>query len=146
MFNLFSDPIENIPQNQPKDKAFDGSKAKKLKNSTNKQLVAAIDFGTAYSGHAFSSRGDFENDPLGITAHKWSQSLLAHKTPTSALFDKNRTLIAFGYEAEKKFRELSNDDKHHDHYFFERFKMQLYNESGDKKQKVLNNLRQTLCS
>lgn len=57
------------------------------------------------------------------------------------MFDENKTLIAFGYEAEKKFRELSEDDKHHDHYFFERFKMQLYNEYGDTKQTVLNNLK-----
>lgn len=146
MFNFFSDPIENIPQNQPKDKAFYGSKAKKLKSSTNKQLVAAIDFGTAYSGHAFSSREDFENDPFRITAHKWSHRRLAYKTPTCALFDKNKTLIAFGYDAKKIFRELSENGKHEEHYFFERFKMQLYNKSGEKKKKVLNNLRQTLCS
>lgn len=133
MCNLFSDQVENIPKKKSKDKP-------------KKQLVAAIDFGTAYSGHAFSSRGDFENDPLRITAHKWSQSLFAHKTPTSALFDKNKTLTAFGYEAEKIFKELSENGKHEEHYFFERFKMQLYNKSGDKKKKVLNNLRQTSCS
>lgn len=62
------------------------------------------------------------------------------------MFDKNKTLTAFGYEAEQMFRELSENGKHEEHYFFERFKMQLYNKSGDKKKKVLNNLRQTLCS
>lgn len=138
---FLSDPIENIPQNQPHDKALDESEPKKPRCSSNKQLVAAIDFGTAYSGHAFSYRGDFENDPLRITAHKWSQSLLAHKTPTSALFDKNKTLIAFGYEAENIFRELSENGIHQEHYFFEKFKMLLYYESDDKKQKVLNNLK-----
>lgn len=139
MFNLFSDPIENIPQNQPKDNAFDGSDAKKPRCSTNKQLVAAIDFGTSYSGHAFSSRY-FENDPLRI------QSLLSQKTPTSALFDKNKTLIAFGYDAEKTFRELLEKSIHQDFYFFERFKMQLYNKSDDKKQKVLNNLKANILN
>jgi len=29
-------------------------------------LVAAIDFGTAYSGYAFSSREDFKRDPLKV--------------------------------------------------------------------------------
>lgn len=58
------------------------------------------------------------------------------------MFDKTQTLIAFGYEAEKMFREFSENDNHQEHYFFERFKMQLYNKSDDKKQKVLNNLRQ----
>lgn len=129
----------------PKDGAFVGSNAKKLRCSPHFKLVAAIDFGTAYSGCAFSSRGDFENDTLRITAYNWSQSLFAYKTPTRALFDENKTLIAFGYEAEKKFRELFDDNKHHDHYFFDRFKMQLYNKSGDKKQ-VLNNLRQHILN
>lgn len=127
MFNLFSDPIENIN-----------------KSSTNKQLVAAIDFGTAVSALAFSFREDFELEPLRIIVQSWEH--LACKTPTCALFDKNKTLIAFGYKAEKIFRELSENGKHEEHYLFERFKMQLYNKSGEKKKKVLNNLRQTLCS
>lgn len=29
-------------------------------------VVAAIDFGTAYSGYAFSTRNDFEKDPLKV--------------------------------------------------------------------------------
>lgn len=140
---FFSDQNESEPQDLPKDRPCDGSNAKKPRCS---KLVAAIDFGTAYSGHAFSSRVDFENDPLQIKAHKWSKSLLAHKTPTSALFDENKTLIAFGCEAEQKFKELSDDGKHHDHYFFERFKMQLYNKSGDTKQTVLNNLKGKLSN
>lgn len=143
---FFSDQKESEPQDLPKNRASVGSNAKKPRCSPNSKLVAAIDFGTAYSGHAFSSREDFENDPHQIKAHKWSKDLLAHKTPTSALFDENKTLIAFGYEAEKKFRELSDDGKHHDHYFFERFKMQLYNKSGDTKQKVLNNLKEKLSN
>lgn len=132
---FFSDLIKSEPQDIPKHS----------EKNTN-CLIAAIDFGTTYSGHAFSFKHDYKKDPLNITAHKWSTDSLTHKTPTSALFDENKTLIAFGYEAEKQFRELSEDNKHHDHYFFERFKMQLYNKSGDKKKKVLNNLRQTLCS
>lgn len=89
-------------------------------------LVAAIDFGTAYSGYAYSSRVDFDNDPLNIKAHKWSQSLISHKTPTCALFNKNKELIAFGYEAEKRFTELTEENKHQDYYYFQRFKMNLF--------------------
>ena len=29
-------------------------------------VVAAIDFGTAYSGYAFSTRADFKKDPLKV--------------------------------------------------------------------------------
>ena len=33
-------------------------------------IVAAIDFGTTYSGYAFSSRDDFKNDPLIIVGNQ----------------------------------------------------------------------------
>lgn len=100
-------------------------------------LVAAIDFGTAYSGYAFSSRFDFNEDPLRIKAHKWSSDLISEKNPTSILFDNNKELVAFGYEAEKRFTELSNDNRHKDFYYFQRFKMQLYHHNKDAKNKQL---------
>lgn len=134
---FFSDQNESEPQDLPKDRPCDGSSAKKPRCS---KLVAAIDFGTAYSGHAFSSRGDFKNDPLKITAHKWSRDLLTLKTPTCALFDGTKKLIAFGHDAEKTFGELSANGAHQEHYFFERFKMQLYEKNGDEEKKVLNYL------
>ncbi|XP_061163998.1 heat shock 70 kDa protein 12B-like [Saccostrea echinata] len=90
-------------------------------------LVAAIDFGTAYSGYAFSSRGDFTTNPLKISAHEWNKDLISHKTPTSVLLNKDKELDSFGDEAEKKFMELSEDEKHRDYYFFRKFKMLLYN-------------------
>lgn len=127
-----------MPPSLPTKTTVGGSDPKKPRCSTNKQLVAAIDFGTAYSGHAFSSRGDFKNDPLKITAHKWSKDLLTLKTPTCALFDGNKKLIAFGHDAEKTFGELSENGAHQEHYFFERFKMQLYEKNGDEEKKVYN--------
>lgn len=103
-------------------------------------LVAAIDFGTAYSGYAYSSRIDFEKDPLKIMAHKWSQSLISRKTPTCALFNKDKELVAFGYEAEKRFTELTEENKHQDYYYFQRFKMNLFSKSEDRRKKVINNV------
>lgn len=103
-------------------------------------LVAAIDFGTAYSGYAYSSRIDFEEDPLRIMALKWSQSLISHKTPTCALFNKDKELVAFGYEAEKRFTELTEENKHKDYYYFQRFKMNLFSKSEDRRKKVINNV------
>ena len=42
---------------------------------SNKLLVAAIDFGTTYSGYAFSFRHDYERDPLKISTNTaWSSS------------------------------------------------------------------------
>lgn len=37
-----------------------------------KLLVAAIDFGTAYSGYAYSFRNDYKLDPLKITTNHWT--------------------------------------------------------------------------
>ena len=33
-------------------------------------IVAVIDFGTTYSGYAFSSIDDFKNDPVKIVANQ----------------------------------------------------------------------------
>lgn len=126
-------------KSQTDDQKFDIKTTEKPRCSPN-LLVAAIDFGTAYSGYAYSSRVDFDNDPLKITAHKWSQSLISRKTPTCALFNKKKELVAFGYDAEKQFTELTGDNKHQDYYYFERFKMKLYSESEDRRKRRLTNM------
>lgn len=130
---------EKYPQSQTDDQKFDTKTTEKPRCSPN-LLVAAIDFGTAYSGYAYSSRVDFVNDPLNIKAHKWSQSLKSHKTPTCALFNKDKKLVAFGFEAEKQFTELTDDDKHQDYYYFQRFKMNLFTESEDRRKKVISDV------
>ncbi|KAK3100734.1 hypothetical protein FSP39_024387 [Pinctada imbricata] len=93
-------------------------------------LVAAIDFGTTYSGYAFSFRTDFENDPTKIYANTtWeSGSLQSLKTPTCVLLKSDKTFHSFGYDAENKYSELANDELHEDWYFFRRFKMLLHGE------------------
>lgn len=97
---------------------------------TSALMVVAIDFGTSYSGYAFSTRNDFQRDPLKIHANQaWNsgkKQLLSLKTPTCLLLDKKREIVSFGYEAEDAYAELVLDDKHHDYYFFERFKMKLF--------------------
>lgn len=97
---------------------------------TDALMVVAIDFGTSYSGYAFSTRNDFQRDPLKIHANQaWNsgkKQLLSLKTPTCLLLDKKREIVSFGYEAEDAYAELVLDDKHHDYYFFERFKMKLF--------------------
>jgi hypothetical protein len=93
-------------------------------------MVVAIDFGTSYSGYAFSTRNDFQRDPLKIHANQaWNsgkKQLLSLKTPTCLLLDKKKEIVSFGYEAEDAYAELVLDEKHHDFYFFERFKMKLF--------------------
>ena len=95
-------------------------------------LVAAIDFGTTFSGYAFSSLHDYKRDPLKIFANAWLPGigqLVTQKTPTCVLFDAAGTFHSFGFEAEEKYSNLALEDNHHDWYYFRRFKMMLY----DKK-------------
>ncbi|XP_063432515.1 heat shock 70 kDa protein 12A-like [Mytilus trossulus] len=93
-------------------------------------LVAAIDFGTTYSGYAFSTIANFKLDPLKIHANQaWNaggRQLLSLKTPTCLLLNEKKELASFGFEAENEYAELVLDEKHHDHYYFTRFKMKLY--------------------
>ena len=92
-----------------------------------KLLVAAIDFGTAYSGYAFS----FKSNPLECqTPSVWesgARQLASLKTPTCVLLKSDQSFHSFGYEAENKFAELTEEDDHHGWYFFQQFKMTLYN-------------------
>ncbi|XP_052083291.1 heat shock 70 kDa protein 12B-like isoform X3 [Mytilus californianus] len=98
--------------------------------SSNHLMVAAIDFGTTYSGYAFSMRGDFKEQPLNINANQsWnagSKQLLSLKTPTVLLLDKNKTFLSFGYDAENQYTELMMDEEHEEYYYFHRFKMKLH--------------------
>lgn len=93
-------------------------------------LVAAIDFGTTYSGYAFSLLHEYKKDPLKISTATWkagSGGLVSLKTPTCVLFDSTGKFHSFGYEAEEKYSNLALDDEHHDWFYFSRFKMILYN-------------------
>ncbi|KAJ8298440.1 hypothetical protein KUTeg_024971 [Tegillarca granosa] len=95
-----------------------------------KIMVAAIDFGTTYSGYAFAFRHDYESDPLKITGNQWltgSQAGVSLKTPSCVLFNPRGHFHSFGYEAEEEYVNLAYEEKHSDWYFFRRFKMKLYN-------------------
>ncbi|VDI63256.1 Hypothetical predicted protein [Mytilus galloprovincialis] len=94
-------------------------------------LVAAIDFGTTYSGYAFSMKDTFKTDPLKIyTNQAWNaggKQLLSLKTPTCILLDSNKQFDSFGYDAENRYADLVMDDDHEDYFYFHRFKMSLHN-------------------
>ncbi|XP_053373617.1 heat shock 70 kDa protein 12A-like [Mercenaria mercenaria] len=92
-------------------------------------IVAAIDFGTTYSGYAYSFKDHYQRDPLQIFSHSWvdGYGLCTLKVPTTVLFDKAGDFNAFGYEAEEKYAELSSSDKHIGWKYFRHFKMTLHN-------------------
>jgi len=90
-------------------------------------LVAAIDFGTTFSGYAYS----FKNDPMKIqTNASWiagTEKLLSLKTPTCVLLNPSKEFDSFGFEAENKFVNLADDNEHGGWMLFQKFKMILHN-------------------
>ncbi|XP_053398855.1 heat shock 70 kDa protein 12A-like isoform X2 [Mercenaria mercenaria] len=97
-------------------------------------MVAAIDFGTTYSGWAFSFLSDFKSDRTKASARKWhSGSTQTDKTPTCILLRPDgKTIEAFGYDAENRYRDLIDSGEHEKYYYFRRFKMLLNKKLGEK--------------
>lgn len=102
-----------------------------MSQMTNHILVAAVDFGTTYSGYAFSFRHEFKDDPLKIHANQaWNaggRSLLSLKTPTCLLLNNKKEFVAFGYDAENMFSDIVIEGEQNNYYYFHRFKMNLHN-------------------
>ncbi|XP_060599387.1 uncharacterized protein LOC132752990 [Ruditapes philippinarum] len=100
----------------------------------NSAIVAAIDFGTTFSGWAYSLRANFDSDPTKAFTKLWnSGSYQTEKTPTCILIGPDgNTVEAFGYEAEDKYQDLAANEEHTDFYYFERFKMLLNIKLGEK--------------
>lgn len=88
------------------------------------KIVAAIDFGTTFSGYAYSF---MTNKDAIYTNKNWGQTqgFLLHKTPTCLLLKSDGELDSFGFEAVHKYNDLSEDEAA-SYYFFDRFKMNLY--------------------
>ncbi|CAG2206558.1 unnamed protein product [Mytilus edulis] len=116
--------------------------AQYITEDDNYLIVAAIDFGTTYSGYAFSTRSDFKKNPLQIQAnHAWNAGqLMSLKAPTCLLLDSDKNIVAFGYEAENIYAELVMDEEHHDYYYFHRFKMRLYNAKNVSKELIIEDI------
>ncbi|CAC5426221.1 unnamed protein product [Mytilus coruscus] len=95
-----------------------------------KLLVAAIDFGTTYSGYAclFKDQFDqYQGDNTKIHCPTWERDGgMTHKAPTSVLFRPNKTFHSFGFEAEKYYHDNSASIDFKEWYFFKHFKMKLY--------------------
>ncbi|CAC5406526.1 unnamed protein product [Mytilus coruscus] len=68
-------------------------------------IVAAIDFGTTYSGFAYCKHSDYRNNPANpsIYCHTWNDgaSHIREKAPTCVLFKPDGTFHSFGFEADQ---------------------------------------------
>lgn len=103
------------------------------KQVPSKLMVAAIDFGTTYTGFGYSMRDTYLSEPLRIWTKHWGSSgggpaLVSEKTPTVLLLDQDKNFHSFGYDAEDKYCELAQEEKHTGWYYFKHFKMTLYHE------------------
>ena len=93
-------------------------------------LICAIDFGTTFSGFAYSSKEEYDYDPLNIVVPNWATPpsvQISYKTPTTLLLSKDQNFEAFGYDAESKYADLVEDEGNEEYIYIQRFKMLLYN-------------------
>lgn len=101
-------------------------------------VIVAIDFGTTFSGFAWSMRSELEDyqhgqcksdvPPISISQN-WnspSQNAVSLKTPTCLLLDAEKEFRSFGYKAENEYVHLAREKSHQRYYFFQRFKMVLH--------------------
>ena len=90
-------------------------------------IVGALDFGTSYSGYAYS----YSREPTKVFTRQWYSStrgITVEKTPTCILFDKNKTFKAFGFKAEEDYGVHFDEGKGSDWCFFKGYKLDLYDE------------------
>ncbi|KAG8185066.1 hypothetical protein JTE90_017080 [Oedothorax gibbosus] len=88
-------------------------------------VVVAIDFGTTYSGYAFSFTQDSDNIHM---MRKWEggdHGVQNQKTPTTLLLDSDEKFHSFGYAARDCYHDLDQDEAKK-WLFFEKFKMTLH--------------------
>ncbi|XP_053374853.1 heat shock 70 kDa protein 12A-like [Mercenaria mercenaria] len=102
-------------------------------------VVVAIDFGTTYSGWAFSFRHEYERDPIKVSSKIWQGgTLVSQKGPTCILIKSDgKTTDSFGYDAESKYAEKVEENEQDQWFFFKRFKMLLFKDKGMKRNATL---------
>lgn len=89
-------------------------------------VVVAIDFGTSFSGFAFSfNHRDGSEDIFMNRAWGSAQGYSTFKTPTCLLLSPLKEFDKFGFEAAEKYAELE-DANEKSFYCFDRFKMKLH--------------------
>ncbi|KAM9343885.1 heat shock 70 kDa protein 12A-like [Pholidichthys leucotaenia] len=93
--------------------------------TTGDSYVIAIDFGTAYSGYAFSLTTSSEDIDPRLKLWGEEVGLETPKTPTCVLFDEHEEFLAFGYKAKDAYLKMRSEDARKK-FFFNCFKMELY--------------------
>lgn len=91
--------------------------------------VVAIDFGTTYSGFAFSFIKDQGKDAIFMNMD-WvnEQGGQTSKTPTCLLLKPDLSFDSFGYGAIEKYAALQGESEEKEYLFFKHFKMALHSD------------------
>lgn len=91
--------------------------------------MVAIDFGTTYSGFAFSFIKDQGKDAIFMNKD-WinEQGSRTSKTPTCLLLRPDLSFDSFGYEAIEKYAGLEDESEEKEYLFFKHFKMALHSD------------------
>lgn len=97
--------------------------------------TVGIDFGTTYSGFAFSfNKGEggeaifMNRDWVNEQGHRTS------KAPTCLLLKPDLSFDSFGYSAMERYSGLKSAYEEKEYFFFQHFKMELHNEEVSKGQ------------
>ena len=91
--------------------------------------IVAIDFGTTYSGFAFSFNKDQGDDSIFMnTVWVNEQGHRTSKTPTCLLLKPDQSFDSFGYKAVEKYTNLKSLSEEKEYFFFQHFKMFLHND------------------
>ena len=89
------------------------------------RVVAAIDFGTAYSGYAYAFTADPDNIYLMRRTDSNQPGVNNHKVPCILLLDENGEFDSFGNEARERYFDME-EERARDFYYFEKFKLALH--------------------
>ncbi|XP_050049304.1 heat shock 70 kDa protein 12A-like isoform X1 [Dermacentor andersoni] len=107
------------------DTADSGVASRPESGSCSHFVVVAIDFGTTYSGYAFS----FTRDPDNVhMMRKWEggdPGVVNQKTPTTLLLNPDGEFHSFGFTARDVYHDLDGQEAKQ-WMFFEKFKMTLH--------------------
>lgn len=100
-------------------------------------LAVAIDFGTTFSGFAFS----FSDSKDKIFTGSHGQILQEDRVPTVVLLNPDKSLKSFGNQAKHDYLELICEELEDKYYFFEHFKMILYSNTRISRSTMLDDVR-----
>ncbi|XP_071392153.1 heat shock 70 kDa protein 12A-like [Centroberyx affinis] len=88
-------------------------------------FIIAIDFGTAYSGYAFSVSPRQAQIQPAVPSWGKEHGYETLKTPTCILFNGYEEFLKFGYDAKMAYTKMGSEEAKKN-YLFENFKMALY--------------------